>query len=77
VHAPLGDKGCHYKKFVYALNRQGEQVKGDGAPKFSVDAKGNQLISYDDGKTWQFPPEGRPIDRKVSNVVIDWVKVTE
>ena len=38
--------------------------------------KGDQIISFDQGETWQLPPRG-PIDRSVSNVVIGWVKVTE
>ena len=49
---------------------------GAHAPKFSVDAKGDQIISFNQGKTWQLPSQG-PIDRSVSNVVIGWVKVTE
>jgi hypothetical protein len=78
IHAPLGDKGCHYKKVVYGYNIAGVFVAGDDAPIYSSDVQtGRPVISYDNRKTWQFLPEGTRIDTHVDKVEIDWVKVKE
>jgi hypothetical protein len=42
MHAPLGDKGCRYDKVVYVVKRSKD-------PKTS-----RPMISYDDGKTWDW-----------------------
>jgi hypothetical protein len=54
THAPLGNKGCRYKATVTAYNSAGMVVGGDGAPKYSTDPKGHPIISYNDGKTWDW-----------------------
>ncbi len=52
IHAPLGDKACHYKKTVTAYNAAGYVVAGHDAPKYSHDTNtGKPIISYDNGKT--------------------------
>ena len=79
-HAPLGDKGCHYKKTVAAYNAGGYLVAGDDAPRYSNDKNtGNPTISYDNGKTWSFLPEDAPRtpDLKVTRVEVGWVKVED
>ena len=78
IHAPLGDKGCHYKKMVTAYNAAGNAVAGDGAPRYSTNTIGNPIVSYDDGKKWQLPPVDTPVpDLKVKTVQIDWTRVTD
>jgi hypothetical protein len=79
-HAPLGDKGCHYKKSVTAYNAAGNVVAGDDAPTYGKDTKtGKPIISYDNGKTWTWLPEDAPTasDLQVKSVDIGWIKVTE
>jgi hypothetical protein len=78
MHAPLGDKGCHYKKTVTAYNAAEYPVAGDNAPKYDKNTNGNPIISYDDGKTWQVWPADTPVpDSKVKSVEIDWVRVAD
>jgi len=78
MHAPLGDKGCHYKKTVTAYNAAEYPVAGDNAPKYDKNTYGNPIISYDDGKTWQVWPADTPVpDSKVKSVEIDWVRVAD
>jgi hypothetical protein len=79
-HAPLGDKGCHFKKTVTAFNAAGEVVGGDDAPTYGNDTKtGKPIISYDKGKTWAWLPEDAPKipDLKVKSVEIGWNKVED
>lgn len=35
MHAPIGNKECHYKKVVWVYNKEGEIVDGDFAPQQS------------------------------------------
>ena len=78
IHAPLGDKSCHYKKVVYGYNSNGDLVAGDEAPIYSNDVQtGRPTVSYDNRKTWQFLPEGQKMDTRVVRVEIDWSKVQE
>jgi hypothetical protein len=78
MHAPLGDKSCHYKKVVYAYNLEGELIGGDDAPKFSEDKNTNKpIVSFDNGKTWTFWLEGKGPDRRVERVDVDWTRVSE
>jgi len=75
IHAPLGDKGCHYKKVVRGLNAAGYRVAGDDAPQYSNDTHTHKaIVSYDDGKTWNFLPDGEKMDSVVVKVEVDWVK---
>jgi hypothetical protein len=79
-HAPLGSKGCHYKKTVRAYNAAGSVVAGDDVPKYSLDAKTRPIISYDEGKTWALMPQDpyNPVDDpKVKSVEIGWTRVTD
>jgi hypothetical protein len=78
MHAPLGGKGCHYKKTVTAYNAVGNPVGGDGGVRYSKNTIGNPIVSYDDGKTWQVLPADSPVpDLTVKTVEIDWIKVTD
>ena len=78
IHAPLGDKGCHYKKVVYGYNSGGVLVAGDDAPKYASSEAGKPIVSYDDGKSWRLLPEGeKPPDTNIAKVEIAWVKVKE
>jgi len=57
-YAPLGFKGCHYKKDVSAFNSDSMLVGGDDAPKYSTDTNTHKpIVSYDDGKTWNWLQE--------------------
>jgi hypothetical protein len=78
MHAPIGDKDCHYKAVVRALNGQGWLVGGDDAPIFSHDAKtGKTIVSDDNGKSWELiDPELVP-DPKAKSVVVSWIKVPD
>ena len=81
--APLGEKGCHYEKTVAAYNAQGWLLDGDGAPLFSHEAKtGKPIVSYDGGKTWDWPAvdaNGNPVsvDLRVKTVEVAWRKIVE
>jgi hypothetical protein len=80
IHAPLGDKACHYKKTVTAYDAAGYVVAGDDAPKYGHDTNtGKPIISYDNGKSWNWLPTDAPAtpDLTVKRVEIDWVKVTD
>lgn len=80
MHAPLGDKGCHYEAVVKALDKEGWLVGGDGAPIYSHDAKtGKPIESNDNGKTWERIDEilDDVPDPKVTSVVVSWVKVAD
>jgi hypothetical protein len=76
MHAPLGNKDCHYKKLVTAYNSVGNVVGGDNAPKYATNAENNTIVTYDDGKTWQLLGASRP-DSRVAKVEVYWVRVTE
>ena len=78
-HAPLGGKGCHYKKTVSAYNSKGELVAGDDAPIYGNDGStGRPIVSYDNRKTWQWLREGQSLpDLGVKEVEIVWSKVEE
>jgi len=59
VRAPLGDKGCHYDKVVTTS-------------KCGTDNATNKpIISYDDGKTWNWVTEGVTCQ---SEVAVSWNK---
>src|SRR5262249_8320141 len=79
--APLGDKGCHYRKTVSAYNSKGDLVGGEdpsenSAPIYSTDVQsGRPIVSYDNRKTWDWLPAGQPIpDRHVQRVEIGWTR---
>ena len=76
--APLGIKGCSYKTSVRALNLAGAWVAGDGAPKYGRDTKtGKPILSYDNGKSWNWLQEANIPDLKVDKVLVSWVKVKD
>jgi len=80
IHAPLGIKGCHYRKTVTAHNAAGYSVAGDDAPIYGNDTNtGKPIISYDKGKNWAWLADDAPKvpDLKVKRVDIGWVKVTD
>jgi hypothetical protein len=78
MHAPLGSKGCHYKAVVTAYNATGAVVGGDDAPKYSHDTKtGKPIISYDNGKTWDWLTAGDVPDPVIKSVIVTWVKATD
>jgi hypothetical protein len=79
-YAPVGYKGCQYKAVVKTYDKEGWLVGGDGAPRYSHDAKtGKPIESDDDGKTWERIDEilDDVPDPKVTSVVVSWVKVTD
>ncbi len=62
-YAPLGRKGCHYEKEV-------------SVTRYSTDAKtGKSIVTYDDGKTWDWLPEGEKPER--AQVYVTWRKVKD
>lgn len=77
IHSPLGDKGCSYKAHVKAYNAADVLVAGEYAPKYGHDTKtGRPIISYDEGKTWEWYSEATVPDPKVASVKVFWLKVT-
>jgi hypothetical protein len=78
LHAPLGDKGCHYKKIIIGFNAAGDVVLADDVIYGSKNKTGEPIASLNGGKTWV--DKGAPIaphDLKVSSVEINWVKTTD
>lgn len=62
-YAPLGRKGCHYEKEV-------------SVPRYSTDTNtGRPLVTYDDGKTWNWLPEGQKPGP--AQVYVTWRKVQD
>jgi hypothetical protein len=62
---------------VKAYNAAGVLVGGEDAPKYGHDTKtGRPIISYDDGKTWDWYSEANVPDPKVASVKVFWLKVT-
>jgi hypothetical protein len=78
IHAPLGEKSCHYDKGIHGYNAAGVLVAGDDAPQYSISTLNKPIVSYDNGKSWRVIPEGeRRPDATVVKIEIDWVKVKE
>jgi hypothetical protein len=78
LHAPLGIKGCSFKSRVSAYNAAGNFVGGDDAPKYGNDAQtGRPIISWDNGKTWDWYPASTTPDKTVQTVEVRWTKVTD
>ena len=78
MHAPLGNKDCHYESVVTAYNAAGELVGGDDAPKYSHDIKtGKPIVSWDGGKSWVWFPGAEIPDQKVNAVCVSWTKKTD
>jgi hypothetical protein len=47
LHAPIGSKDCHYEKLVEVT-------------RYSSDTQSGQpIVSYDDGKSWNWLPPGQ------------------
>jgi hypothetical protein len=62
MHAPLGQKDCHYEKTVLVIKR-------------GTDTKSSRpIISYDEGRTWNWD-DGDTAPRGTS-VSVFWVKST-
>jgi len=78
MHAPLGNKDCHYEAAVTAVNAAGDVVGGDHAPKYGHDSQtGRPIVSYDNGKTWdRFPAADLP-DQRAASVIVTWSKVKD
>ena len=75
LHAPLGEKGCSYKAHVQAFNADGVLVAGENAPKYGNDTKtGKPIISYDDGKTWNWHDGATVPNLKPKSVKVSWTK---
>jgi hypothetical protein len=66
--APLGEKYCHYEREVSTI-------------WWSTSARGNPIVSYDEGKTWSaFSPDATATVPKVATVEevhISWKKIDE
>lgn len=75
MHSPLGDKGCNYKIQVKAYNAAGTPVAGDDVPKYGLDTKTSKpIISFNDGKTWEWYWEATIPDRTIESVRAVWVR---
>lgn len=73
--APIGYKGCSYKRYVQAFNGAGVLVAGDNAPRYGSDNKtGKPIYSNDGGKTWNWYYGDKPPERKPTRVTVSWVK---
>lgn len=60
-YAPLGRKDCHYEKVV-------------SVTKYSTDTKtGRSIVTHDDGKTWDWVPEGEKAGP--AQVYVTWSKM--
>jgi hypothetical protein len=78
MHAPLGRKECHYDAKATAYNAAGDIVGGDSAPQYRNDIKtGKAIVSYDDGKTWEWYYGANIPDQKIKTVLVTWSKVTD
>jgi hypothetical protein len=67
-HAPLGDKGCHFKAVVVAYNAAGYMVGVDDAPKTpALDTTGLTPV----------PNQLLPANLKIKSVGVRWTKVTD
>jgi hypothetical protein len=60
MHAPIGDKGCHYQRIVQVT-------------PYSTNANNQPIISYDNGKTWAPLPEGQKVGK--TEVDVSWERV--
>jgi len=75
MHAPLGQKDCHYESTVAAYNTTGTLIGGDYAPKYGHDSNtGKPIISWDQGKTWVWFDGTEIPDQKVTSVIVSWTK---
>lgn len=78
MRAPLGEKGCHYDETVTAYNAEGDVVGGDNAPRYSNDTKtGKPIISWDNGKTWEWLAADHVPDQTIKTLQVTWHKVTD
>jgi hypothetical protein len=77
VSSPFGAKGCSYKASVSAFNAAGILVGGDRTPKYARSTEGKPIVSFDEGKSWQwFSGSGADLpDPKVDRVTVSWIKV--
>ena len=63
LHAPVGFKGCHYEKSVQVM-------------LYGTDVKTHQpIISYDEGKTWNWLPAGHQAE--LNEVYVGWDRVAD
>lgn len=79
ISAPLGAKGCSYTAKVKVYNADGLLVAGENAPKppkLGSDTKtGKPIISYDDGKSWDWYSGGATtLNLTPKSVTVYWVK---
>lgn len=78
LQAPLGIKGCKFEPIVAAYNADGVLVGGEHAPKYGLDTKtGKPIISYNDGKSWDWYPASAIPDQKIKTVQVSWTKTNE
>jgi hypothetical protein len=73
IHAPLGDKGCSYKAVATAYNADGVPLRGENLPRFGKDTNtGKTIISYDDGKHWDWYVGTSAEPDKITTVTVTW-----
>jgi hypothetical protein len=78
LRAPLGTKGCHFEAVVTAYNAAGVVVGGTTVPKYGSDIEtGKPIVSYDDGKNWDWSLGTDVSDPKVAKVTVAWSKVAD
>jgi hypothetical protein len=67
-----------YQASVAAYNATGALVGGHDAPKYGHDTKtGKPIISWDNGKTWDWYAGADVPSSKVDSVMVTWLKVTD
>jgi hypothetical protein len=77
ISAPLGAKNCHYEPTVYVLNADGATIGGTRKMKFSTSTTGRPIVSYDDGKNWDWYWGDKLPNTKAERVNVTWSKVAD
>ena len=78
IQAPLGAKSCSYKPIVSVWNAEGVLIDGLIKPKFGTDSKtGKPIVSYDDGKNWQWYEGAAIPNPKAASVNVAWSRVAD
>jgi hypothetical protein len=83
VSAPFGAKNCHYAPNVAVFNSRGDildeiSTGSTSKAKFDHDVHtGKLVVSYDEGKSWQWYPGDKIPDLKPARVQVAWSKVSD
>jgi hypothetical protein len=75
LQAPLGLKECSYKAHVQVYNADGLYVGSEKAPLYRSDTTtGKSIVSFDNGKTWEWWDGTTLPNLKPKSVKVHWVK---